>query len=86
LACFEEVLAVEPNNTEALIKRGQALEKLRRTQEAIESYDRVIAADSSLTVAYLYKGGVFNRLEQFDKALECYEQALHVQDNKGARQ
>jgi tetratricopeptide (TPR) repeat protein len=84
LACFDEVLAFEPNNTEALIKRGQTLEKLRRMQEAIESYDRVIATDNSLTVAYLYKGGVFNRLEQFDKALECYEQALRVQDNKGA--
>ena len=86
LACFEEVIALEPNNTEALIKKGQTLEKLRRMQEAIDSYDRVIAADSSLTVAYLYKGGVFNRLEQFDKALECYEQALRVQDNKGAGQ
>ena len=83
LACFDEVLAFEPNNTEALIKKGQTLEKLRRMPEAIESYDRVIAADNSLTVAYLYKGGVFNRLEQFDKALECYEQALRVQGNKG---
>ncbi|MEO8427522.1 MAG: tetratricopeptide repeat protein [Verrucomicrobiota bacterium] len=84
LACFEEVITLEPNNTDALIKKGQALEKLRRMQDAIDSYDRVIAADGSLTVAYLYKGGVFNRLEQFDKALECYEQALRVQDNQGA--
>jgi len=79
LACYDEVIALEPRNAEAYIKKGAALEKLRREDEAVECYDRAIAADSSLTTAYLHKGGVFNRLERYQEALACYEQALKTE-------
>jgi tetratricopeptide (TPR) repeat protein len=80
LACFEQVLAQQPNHAEALVKKGTALERLRKFNEAIGCYDRAIAADSSMTIAYLYKGGLFNRMERFTEALECYEQALRTQE------
>src|SRR5207253_709940 len=38
IACFDEILAAEPNNAEALVKKGAALEKLRQPQEALEYY------------------------------------------------
>jgi tetratricopeptide (TPR) repeat protein len=79
VACFEEVLNLEPKHAEALIKKGTALERLKRLEEAIECYDGAIAANNSMTLAYLYKGGVFNQLERFSEALECYEQALRTQ-------
>jgi tetratricopeptide (TPR) repeat protein len=79
LACYDEVIALEPRNAEAYVKKGAALEKLRREDEAVECYDRAIAADSSLTTAYLHKGGVFNRLERYQEALACYEQALKTE-------
>ena len=79
LACFDQVLTMEPNHADALIKRGTALERLKRLDEALECYDRAIAANSSMTLAYLYKGGIFNQLERFSEALECYEQALRHQ-------
>ena len=78
--CFDQVLALDANHPEALVKKGAALERLRKLDEAIACYDRAIAADSSLTVAYLYKGGLFNRMERFSEALECYEQALRTQE------
>jgi tetratricopeptide (TPR) repeat protein len=84
LACFENVLAIEPNHADALVKKGTALEKLRKLNEAIDCYDRAIAADGNMTIAYLYKGGVFNRMERFSEALECYEQALRTQEKKRA--
>ncbi len=84
LACFEEILAAEPNNAEALVKKGTALEKLRQPQEALECYDRAIAANSSLTIAYLHKGGLCSRLEKYGEAMECYERALHTQEKKQA--
>lgn len=80
LACFDEILALEPDHSEALVKRGDALERLHRIDEAIGCYDRAIAAGGSLTVAYLHKGGLFNRLERYEEALHCYEQALRTQD------
>jgi tetratricopeptide (TPR) repeat protein len=84
LACFEEVLAAEPNNAEALVKKGTALEKMRQPQEALECYDRAIAANNSLTIAYLHKGGLCSRLEKYGEAMECYERALHTQEKTQA--
>jgi hypothetical protein len=80
LACFDEVLALDANHPEALIRKGAALEQLAKLDEAVACYDRAIAADNSLTVAYLRKGGLFNRMERFSEALECYEHALRTQE------
>jgi len=80
LACYDEILALEPNQAEALVRRGDALERLHKFDDAIVSYDRAIAADGSLTIAYLHKGALFNRLERFEQALQCYEQALQTQE------
>jgi tetratricopeptide (TPR) repeat protein len=84
IACFDEILATEPNNADALVKKGTALEKMRQTQEALECYDRAIAADNTLTIAYLHKGGLCSRLEKYGEAMECYERALHTQEKKQA--
>jgi tetratricopeptide (TPR) repeat protein len=80
LACYDEILKLEPNHPEALVKKGLALEQLRQVDDALVCYDRAIAADGSLTIAYLQKGGLFNRLERYEEALQCYEQALRTQE------
>jgi tetratricopeptide (TPR) repeat protein len=82
--CFDEVIALDPTNSEALVKKGSALEKLKKLEDAIQCYDKAIALNGSLTLAYLYKGGVFNQLERFSEALECYEQALRTQQKAAA--
>jgi len=84
LECFDEILALDSNNTEALLRRGLALEKLEDWEKALESYDRAIAVDPSLTVAYLYKGGVCNKLQRHREALESYEHALHSEKRSRA--
>jgi tetratricopeptide (TPR) repeat protein len=81
LHCFDEIIALDPANAEAHVKKGAAYEKLGRLDEAIECYDRAIALDRSFTMAYLCKGGVFNRLERYGEAVECYEQALRAQQH-----
>lgn len=84
LAVFDDVLALDANHAEALVKKGTALEKMRQPQEALECYDRAIAADNSLTIAYLHKGGLCSRMEKYGEAMECYERALHTQEKKRA--
>lgn len=81
---FDEALALDPKNAEALIKRAGALEKLNRLEEAINCYDDAIAADGSMTIAYLHKGGLFNRMSRYEEALQCYEHALHTHDQRTA--
>jgi tetratricopeptide (TPR) repeat protein len=83
LAAFEQVLASDPRHAEALVKKGNALERLQKLDAAVACYDAAIAADSSLTIAYLHKGGLFNRMEKFGEALECYEMALRTQEIRG---
>ena len=51
LAMFDEALAVVPEDPETLIKKGIALEKLRKLNEAIECYDRAIAAAAASKAA-----------------------------------
>jgi len=84
IACFDEILASDPNHAETLVKKGTALEKLRQPQEALECYDRAIRVDGSMTIAYLHKGGLCNRLERYGEAMDCYERALHTQEKKRA--
>lgn len=79
LECFDEILTLDPNNTEALVRRGLALERTENWEKALESYDRAIALDGALTVAYLYKGGVCNKLQRHREALESYEHALRAE-------
>jgi tetratricopeptide (TPR) repeat protein len=84
IACFDEVLTIDPNNAEAWVRKGTALERLQQLNEAVECYDHAIAADGSLTIAFLHKGGLFNRMERFNEALECYEKALRTQEKQHA--
>lgn len=80
VACFEEILKLDPTQTEALVRKGAALERMNRFEEALYCYDRAIEADPRNVLAYLHKGGVCNRLERYDEALQCYEQALLVEE------
>lgn len=81
LACFEEILGIDANHAEALMKKGSALERLQQNNEALEYYDRAIEADRNLALAYISKGGLCVRLERFDEALACYEQAMQAGKN-----
>ncbi len=76
LKCFEAVLALQPEHPGTLVKMGNALERLGRTDEAIACFDRAIAADDTMIAAHLQKGGLFNRLARHQEAAKCFEQAL----------
>src|SRR6185437_4434818 len=43
LASFEQALALEPRNVQALYRRGVMLNELGRTDEALATYDRLLA-------------------------------------------
>jgi len=82
VACFDEILKLDPEQPETLVRKGTGLERMNRFEEALQCYERAIVADSKMTLAYVSKGGVCNRLGRFDEALECYEHALSVADKK----
>jgi tetratricopeptide (TPR) repeat protein len=79
LKLFEEALALDGHNTDVLIKKAGALERLNRVDDAIACYNRAIELDTTATMAWLQKGGLFNRLARYDEAMQCYEKALNAQ-------
>jgi tetratricopeptide (TPR) repeat protein len=82
LACYDEILRLQPEHTTALVKRGAALEQMRQEEDALECYERALRLDPKLTLAYLHKGAVCNRLERYEEALECYQQAMRVEEDE----
>ena len=82
MAYFDAILVTEPTNGEALRKKGMALEKMNRPQEALECYNRAIAAVSDPTMAHLQKGALCSQLEKHSEALESYEKALDTREKE----
>jgi tetratricopeptide (TPR) repeat protein len=70
---------MDEHNTDILIKKAGALERLNRVEDAIACYNRAIELDNSATMAWLQKGGLYNRLARYDEAMGCYEKALEAQ-------
>jgi len=59
---------------EALVKKGGALEKLGKTDEAIACYDRRHERTARLTSEHLHKGRQVHRIARYDESWQCYEQ------------
>jgi tetratricopeptide (TPR) repeat protein len=81
LAWFERAIALDENAADAFIKKGAALERLGRLDEALASYERALGLDDSHADAYIGKGNVLNRLERYEEALVCFEQAAGHQQH-----
>lgn len=82
LAYLDQAINRSPDNPEAHLKRGAALERLNRLDDALAAYDRAIAAAPTLSVAFLAKAGVLNKLQRYGEALKCYEVALAQQGGR----
>jgi len=86
LAYLDQAILHNPHNLQAHLKKGAALERLNRLQEAITAYDCAIESDQSLSVAFLAKAGVLNKLQRYGEALKCYEAALSQQGGQAAKE
>lgn len=84
VACYERVLARQPDHAEAWLQKGTALERQGQTTEALACYERAAAAPGTRTRAYVRKGALLNSLERYTEALECFEQARRAQETARA--
>lgn len=78
VACYDEILAKQPQHAEALVRKGVALEQLRRDEEALRCYDEAIRSDPKKTLAYLCKGAVCERLNRLEESAASYRLALRA--------
>jgi tetratricopeptide (TPR) repeat protein len=75
---IDTALKVSPNNILALNNRGNALNELRRFEEALASYDRALAVRSDYAEAHSNRGNTLQQLKRSEEALASYDRALKI--------
>ncbi len=78
LNCYNQVLAVRPDDPSALNARGNAWADLKRYPEAFADYDRALTLDPGHLDALLNRSVALQGLNRLDEALEGFDQVLRV--------
>jgi glycosyltransferase involved in cell wall biosynthesis/Tfp pilus assembly protein PilF len=88
LATFDALLHYEPSSVDALLWRGQCLDRLDRIAEAEASYDRALAIDPGNTAAYGYRARMRHAVGRTEEAVEDWHKvcALDPADGKAWRE
>lgn len=77
LAQYNHLVEAEPDSDVAWKRRGLAMQKLGRLEEAINSYKRVVALNPSCTVWY-YLQEALEQLGRQTEILDCYKEVLAI--------
>jgi tetratricopeptide (TPR) repeat protein len=75
ITLYDQVLALEPGNVNALTNRATALSLLGRHTEALSSYEKAIGLKANNDVTYFGHGNALNALGRYEEALASYQQA-----------
>ncbi len=73
---LSKAVAVNPSIADAHYNRGVALGELKRTVEALESYERAIALRADYADAYFNRGVALAELDRPTEAVESYDRAI----------
>lgn len=78
LIVFEDLIAQEPNYTNAWYGKADALTALGRYPEAILAYDQVIAIEPDDYTSWYKKGNVLKKVNRSEEALQAYQKAIDL--------
>ena len=73
---FDKALALEPDNVQVLIRRGDALSQLGDTARGLVDVDRAIALSPNYSQGYFYRGLIHGRRNDLRAALADYDAAV----------
>jgi Tfp pilus assembly protein PilF len=80
IACYDEILSLDPTQELAWQSRGNALLfGLARPTEAIACYDRTLRLNSTNALAWRNRGNALVELLQYPEAIASYDRALALQ-------
>ena len=65
---WEREIALDPENFTAYVKRGNVLDDLGRSEEALDSYNRALEINPAYDKAYCNRGIVLKKLERKEEA------------------
>ena len=69
---------IRPDYAEVYSNRGNALQDLKRSEEALASYDKAIALKPDYAEAYNNRGNALQDLKRSEEALASYDKALAI--------
>jgi tetratricopeptide (TPR) repeat protein len=78
IVTWTEALDADPNDTQALVLRGDAWSKMREDEKAIADFSRAIELDQDQALAYLGRAHVYHRSGQHEKAVADCAEVLRV--------
>lgn len=78
---LDKVLKIDPNNTQALLTRGQAYYFENRPKEAIKDLKKVIDTDNKIADAWYYAGLSYEKLGRIPLSLICLVGAHNIAPN-----
>lgn len=78
---YEEILEVNPQNSDALGNLGLLLHSESQTVNAVEYYQKALALAPQLDHLHYYLGNGLNELGLYEEAIVAYEKALSTRQN-----
>jgi tetratricopeptide (TPR) repeat protein len=73
---FQQILRINPNNVDALLKLGYARFHLEDYTESMRAYDKVLDIDVTNADAWNLKSLVYYERKSYGKALDCADKAI----------
>ncbi len=81
IVTWTQALDADPNDTQALVFRGDAWSKMREDERAIADFSRAIELDRDEALAYLGRADVHHRLGRHEEAIADCTEVLRVDPN-----
>ena len=78
ISYFDQVLKIDPNNTNALINKGVALGNLQNFTGAISYFDQVLKINPNNIDALNNKGAALIKEDKFDEANSIFDKVLKI--------
>jgi tetratricopeptide (TPR) repeat protein len=78
---YNEVLAIEPNNTGAIYDKGLALDVLGKHEDAIVHYDMLLSVQPDNINALVNKGAALADLGNYQEAIKYFDMVLSIDPN-----
>ncbi len=78
LTLLDQAIQTNPNDAWAWQNRGVALDKLGRSEDAIDSYRRAGEMNPVVTMAWANLGELLRKLGRHDEAIESYKRGIEL--------
>lgn len=83
--CFDRILEIEPENSEAWDKKGLSFLNLGDKETALGCYDRTVAYCPENGEAWLHRAEILYDLDRYEEAIESFDKVTDLEsDNKVA--